>query len=483
MTVLSVSVTDGGASAARRLPFEHVHGGAAETVRAQWEEVDAFVLFLAVGAAVRIVAPLLRDKRTDPAVVCVDEACRFAVVVCGGHERGGNDLAREVASLLGAEPVVTTASEVGYAISGADLGSGRTDEVVVGVGCSSDAPADKVRALVEQAVQNRHVVEVATIDRRATHPAITALGLPVRGYTAEELAAVDVPTPSDVVAGAVGTPSVAEAAALLAGGDLLVPKQKNDVATVAVARRRHRGRLTVVGLGPGLAAHRTPAAATAVRHAHVVIGYGPYVDQCGDVTDPERQKLVRSPIGDEVVRAKEALAEAAAGLHVALVCSGDAGVYAMASIVMELSAETPSVDVEVVPGVTASLAAAATVGAPLGHDHCAISLSDLLTPWDAIERRVRAAAEADFVVAFYNPRSKGRHWQLPNAMSILAEYRPPETPVAVVTDAGRDGQSAILTTVAAFDPEAVGMTTCVIVGASTTKIVNGRMVTPRGYQP
>jgi len=472
MRVLSVSVTDGGAEHARRLPYEHQHGNAGDTVRARWGEVDAFVCFLAVGAAVRIIAPLLADKRTDPAVVCVDEAARFAIVVCGGHEGGGNELAREVAALLGAEPVITTASEVGYSIDGG--------EVVIGVGCSSDAPPEKVRALVEEVLDGRRAVEVATIDRRAEHPAITGLGLPVRSFTPEELAAVDVPTPSTVVHDAVGTPSVAEAAALLAGDELVVAKQKNDVATVAVARRARRGRLSLVGLGPGDARHRTPAATAAVRHADVVIGYGPYVDLCP--ISPS-QKAVRSPIGDEVVRAKEALAEAAAGNRVALVCSGDSGVYAMASIVLELAGEHPDVEIEVVPGVTAALTAAAAVGAPLGHDHCAISLSDLLTPWEAIERRVRAAAEADFVVAFYNPRSKGRDWQLPKAVGILAGCRPPSTPVAVVTDAGRPGEVAAITTLADFDPAVVGMTTCVIVGASTTTVVNGRMVTPRGYQP
>lgn len=463
--VLAVSVTDAGGRLASALPYEHVHGHAGDTVRARWPEVDAFVLFLATGAAVRIVAPLLNDKRTDPAVVCVDEAGRFAIALLGGHEGGANALAAEVATALGAEPVITTAGEAG--------------EFVVGVGCSSDASPEAVRAVVDQALAGRTAVEVATIDRRLDHPAVVGLGLPVRAFTAEELSAVTVPTPSGVVDDAVGTPSVAEAAALLAGAELVVPKQKNDVATAAVARARKKGRLSLVGLGPGSARHRTPAATAAVRHAEVVIGYGPYVDQCAPAP---HQRAVRSPIGDEVVRAKEALAEAAAGNRVALVCSGDSGVYAMASIVLEL-AEGADVEIEVIPGVTAALAAAASVGAPLGHDHCAISLSDLLTPWEAIERRVAAAAQGDFVVSFYNPRSKGRDWQLPAAMSILARHRPPATPVATVTDAGRPSQHQHITTIEAFDPTTVGMTTCVIVGSSTTKVVDGRMVTPRGYQP
>ena len=197
------------------------------------------------------------------------------------------------------------------------------------------------------------------------------------------------PTPSAVVADAVGTPSVAEAAALLGAGpgaELIVHKQANAVATVAVARRAGPpGRLRVVGLGPGGAALRTPAAETAVRHAQVVIGYSPYVEACADLLQPH-QEVVRSPIGEEVVRAKQALAEAAGAREVALVCSGDPGVYAMASITLELAADAPGVEIEIVPGVTAAHAAAAAVGAPLGHDFATISLSDLLTPWESIGR-------------------------------------------------------------------------------------------------
>jgi cobalt-precorrin 5A hydrolase/precorrin-3B C17-methyltransferase len=546
MNVVSVSVTSAGAMLARQLPFEHAPGRAASTVRERWADVDAFVLFLATGAAVRIVAPLLADKHHDPAVVCVDDAGRFAVVLCGGHHRGGNALARHVANLIGAEPVVTTATDAlgvpaldllpglvatgdvaGVTVAALDgrapavdnrlgwpvpLASGPgparvivTDAVmpehagvvvlhppslVIGVGTSTGAPPEQVADLVAATLAGAglaraSVATVATIDRRAEEPAVVALGLPVRTFPAEALAAVDVPNPSDAPARAVGTPSVAEAAALLAAGEgavLVVPKHKNEVATVAVARRaRPPGHLSLVGLGPGDPRHRTPAAETAVRHADVVIGYGPYIDQCADLLRAG-QDIVRSPIGDEVVRAKEALTAAAGGQRVALVCSGDAGVYAMASVALELAADVaPGVEVAVVPGVTAALAAAASVGAPLGHDHAAISLSDLLTPWDAIERRLRAAAEGDFVVTLYNPRSRDRDWQLDSARAILRRHRPPTTPVAVVTDAARPGQRVVLTTLADLDPAIVGMTTCVIVGSSTTRLIAGRMVTPRGY--
>lgn len=549
MNVLCVTVTDAGRSFAARLPFEHVHGEAARTVRQRWHDVDAFVLFLAVGAAVRIAAPLLHDKRDDPAVVCIDDVGRFAVPVCGGHAGGANDLARHVAELLGAQPVVTTATDAvglpaldtlpGFVVAGdvaavtrAALDGRRprvvaevpwplppsltagdgpeqvvvTDHVrapepgvavlhpptlVVGVGSASDAPADRVRDLVERAFADASlawgsVATVATIDRRATHPAIASLGRPVRAYTAAELSHVEVPTPSEAVAAAVGTPSVAEAAALLAGGPdahLVVSKRANDVATVAVARRAApMGRVAVVGLGPGGPWHRTPAADRVVRDAEVVIGYGPYVDQAASLLAPHHTVL-RSPIGEERERAKRAVVEAAEGRRVAVVCSGDPGVYAMASLVCELAGdEAPHVEVEVVPGVTAALASAALLGAPLGHDHAVVSLSDLLTPWSVIERRVRAAAEGDFVTVFYNPRSQGRGWQLDAVLDILRGARDGATPVGIVTAAARPEQHVVVTTLAEIDTAGIGMTSCVVVGARSTRLVAGRMVTPRGYR-
>ncbi|HUQ64211.1 MAG TPA: precorrin-3B C(17)-methyltransferase [Acidimicrobiales bacterium] len=536
---------------AAQLPFETVHGRAGDVVRERWRDISGFVLFLAVGAATRIVAPLLGDKATDPAVVCVDEAGRFAVAVCGGHAAGANDLALQVAEILGAEPVITTATDAtglpaldrlpGLTVRGDVAGvtaawlngalptaanplgwpapawlgndlSGSTavtitdrvaapakghvtlhpPSLVAGIGASAGAPAPEVAGLLAQALADaglapESLAEVATLDRKAAEPAITALGLPVRSFVAGALAAVDVPSPSAIVAAAVGTPSVCEAAALLAAGEgaeLVVAKRASAHGTVAIARRRRpRGHISLVGLGPGTPIHRTPAAAMAIRRADVVVGYAPYLAQCADLINAA-QESVTSPIGDEVVRAKQAVTEASTGRRVAVVCSGDSGVYGMASIAFEVAAtEAAPVDIEVVPGVTAALATAALLGAPLGHDHAIISLSDLLTPWISIVRRLRAAAEADLVIAMYNPRSNGRQWQLPAACSILLEHRVPSTPVGIVTAAGRPDENVTITTLGDFDPTTVGMTTCVIIGSSTTRILAGHMVTPRGYDP
>jgi cobalt-precorrin 5A hydrolase/precorrin-3B C17-methyltransferase len=559
---------------ASSLPWEAVHGELGAVVRDRWESVDAFVLFASVGIATRVVGPLLRDKAHDPAVLCVDEAGRWVVVACGGHEGGGNSLASTVAALLGATPVITTATDaVGLSLpfpaSGDVAGIMRrvldgtagisnplgwplpsawealpagsdvvvTDSVVggsmrlhpptlvVGVGLSS--LADAVGELASAALSSAglalaSVAAVATIDRRAAHPAVLALArewdVPVVSFSAAVLDGVAVPNPSSVVASAVGTASVAEAAALLGAGVssvLVVEKQRSETATVAVARRSVAlgsvalgsvalgsvalgsvalgsvalgsvalGSLSIVGLGPGQASHRTPAATAAVRHADVVIGYGPYIDQAADALPPSAT-VIRSPIGSETSRARQALSAAASGRRVALVCSGDAGVYAMATLVMELAPSYPTVLVDVVPGVTAALAAAAVLGAPLGHDHAVISLSDLLTPWEVISGRLRAAAIGDFVVALYNPRSARRDWQLAAATSILLEHRSPETPVGIVTDAGRPTQKAVMTSLSCLPdlPAAdVTMTSCVLIGSSTTRVIEGRMVTPRGYR-
>jgi cobalt-precorrin 5A hydrolase/precorrin-3B C17-methyltransferase len=367
--------------------------------------------------------------------------------------------------------------------------------LVLGVGSSSGADPEALHRLALETLAGAGLSVdavgcVATVDRKAGEPAIVelaaALGVGLRVFPAESLAGLAVPNPSPIVDAAVGTPSVAEAAALAAAGaetgaTLVVEKHRSSDATVAVARRaRPEGHLAVVGLGPGDPAWRTPAAAAAVRHADVVIGYGPYVDLAGDLL-AAHHTVVRSPIGAETERCTEALHRAAAGERVALVCSGDPGVYAMASLVCELAPHHGDPPLAVVPGVTAALAAAAVLGAPLGHDHAAISLSDLLTPWSVIERRLRAVAEGDFTVSLYNPRSKRRTAQLDTALEILAAHRPPGTPAAIVTDVGRRGQRVVRTTIAELDPEQVDMLSLVVVGSGTTRWEGDRMVTPRGY--
>lgn len=239
-------------------------------------------------------------------------------------------------------------------------------------------------------------------------------------------------------------------------------------------------KLYVIGLGPGGAYGMTAAARAALEEAEVICGYTVYLDLIAPLTPGK--ELRSTPMTRELDRCAMALELAGEGRTTALVCSGDAGVYGMASPVLELAAAYPAVEVEVVPGVTAALAGAAVLGAPLGHDFCTVSLSDLLTPWELIEKRLCCAAEGDFVLCLYNPASHSRPDHLKRACRILLEAgKAPETVCGYVRNIGREGESAALTTLGALGEIPADMFTTVFIGSSRTKVICGRMVTPRGY--
>ncbi len=241
------------------------------------------------------------------------------------------------------------------------------------------------------------------------------------------------------------------------------------------------GKVAVVGIGPGDVRLLTYRAQEVLRGVEAVVGYDAYLQALAPLG--LRAEMRGSPIGKESERAHEALTLAQQGKRVALVSSGDAGVYGMASLLLETAADNPPIEVDVIPGVTAATAAAALLGAPLGHDFACISLSDLLTPWETIETRLDAAGRGDFVLAFYNPISQRRTWQLPRAREILLRHRRPETPVGLVDRAYRPGARVWMTTLSDLTTEGVGMETLLIVGNSQTRVIDGRMVTPRGYTP
>ena len=240
-----------------------------------------------------------------------------------------------------------------------------------------------------------------------------------------------------------------------------------------------RGRLFVVGLGPGDRAAMTGQALEALRQAEVVVGYDGYFPWVADLV--EGKERLALPLTQETERARAAVERLRQGRVVCVISSGDPGVYGMAGLVLQCLTEEEQEDVAVVPGVSAVNAAAALLGAPLGHDFAVVSLSDLLTPWGMIERRLRAAAEADFVLALLNPKSLRRDWQYRRAQEILAGHRPAETPVGVVRNAYRPGESVERTTVAHMAEAVVDMFTTVIVGSSRTVRLGGAIVTPRGY--
>lgn len=246
--------------------------------------------------------------------------------------------------------------------------------------------------------------------------------------------------------------------------------------------------ITVVGMGPGKEAMMTEEALVALDRADVIIGYTVYLELLGDRF--AGKEYLSTPMKQEVERCRMCFEQAAMGKEVAMICSGDAGIYGMASLMFELGeeydAENPGAsmmtDICVIPGITAASSGAAVLGAPLNHDFCVISLSDLLTPWELIEKRLRAAANGDFAIAIYNPSSRKRHDYLQKACDILMETASPETACGYVRNIGRDGTESHVCTLAELRDTQVDMFTTVFVGNSQSRIIGDRLVTPRGYK-
>ncbi|ACK39797.1 precorrin-3B C(17)-methyltransferase [Listeria monocytogenes] len=236
----------------------------------------------------------------------------------------------------------------------------------------------------------------------------------------------------------------------------------------------------VIGIGPGDKRLMTGEALQAIEDAEVIVGYVTYIKLIKELI--KDKEVVKTGMRREIDRCQEAVDIALTGKKVAVVSSGDAGIYGMAGLVLELAEKSnPNLEVKVIPGITASIGAAAVLGAPIMHDFCHISLSDLMTPWEVIEKRLTHAAMADFVVCFYNPRSKGRANHLANAFQKMMEYKSGDTVVGIVKDVGRKEERKIITTMRDIDYELVDMTTMVIVGNKETYVKNGKMITPRGY--
>ena len=529
----------------------------------------------AAGILIRLLAPKLADKTSEPAVIAVAEDGSAVVPLLGGH-RGANGLAAEIAAAFGVVASVTTAGDVRFGAALDDPPDGwtlanpddmkpftaallageavRLDDtlpgwvadtdiprelggtlritatprretgdarhlvyhpasVAIGVGCERGADPDELAGLVDAAVVQADIATAAIAgvfsldlkaDEAAVHALAAGLGVAARFFDAATLEAQTprLENPSDVVFREVGCHGVSEGAALAAvgpDGALIVAKTKSARATCALGLApapivmgeagHPQGRLLIVGTGPGSDGWMTAESEAAIAAATDLVGYTLYLDILGLRADGKTRHDF--PLGEEIDRVRAALEIAATGRTVALVSSGDPGIYAMATLAFELletdgRADWGRVAIEVCPGISALQAAAARSGAPLGHDFCTISLSDLLTPWDAIERRVRAAADGDFVIAFYNPVSMRRTWQLMKARDILLDARPGTTPVILARNLGRDGEQVRTVTLDALEVADVDMLTVVLVGSSETRAVargDGRhwIYTPRGY--
>ncbi|MBO6518469.1 MAG: precorrin-3B C(17)-methyltransferase [Rhodospirillales bacterium] len=383
----------------------------------------------------------------------------------------------------------------------------------VGVGCERDCDPAEVEMLVTETLASAGLARgavacVVSVDLKSDEPAVLAmadsLGVPARFFDAQTLEKETprLKNPSDVVFAEVGCHGVAEGAALAAAGAdgvLVVEKHKSARATCAIARAplpvdlaaigRARGRLSIVGIGPGQASWRTPEVSAWLAEATDVVGYGLYLDLLGNAIAGKERHM--SELSEEEARVRRSIELAAEGREVALVSSGDAGIYAMAALAFEVldRDDTPTfnrVDVRVSPGISAVQAAAARIGAPLGHDFALISLSDLLTPWEVIEKRITAAAMGDFTVAFYNPVSKRRRTQLATAKEILLKHRPGDVPVVLARNLGREEEDVRVITLSALEVDMVDMLTLVLVGSSATRHIKRGMrewvYTPRGYE-
>jgi cobalt-precorrin 5A hydrolase / precorrin-3B C17-methyltransferase len=533
------------------------------------------VAVMASGALIRLLAPLLTDKHSEPPVLCISDDGASVVPLLGGHH-GANDLARLIADGLQAHAAVTTAGDLrfgvaldapphGYTLANpeqaklvmAELVAGAsvrlvghadwltqsrlpfsddgrvvvtiTDQarapeplelvyhpktLVLGMGCERHASVDEAIALATKALDAsgfaaQSLAAIASIhvkaDETAIHGVATHFGVPARFFTAERLEreAARLQNPSDVVFAEVGCHGVAEGAAFAsvgANGALALPKIKSKGVTAAIGKAPHvvdantlgrgRGKLFVVGIGPGSEGWRSPEVSAMVLASTDLVGYSLYLDLLGSLASNKTRHDF--DLGKEEARVVHAMELAGEGKTVALVCSGDAGIYAMATLVFELfdkggiSDAAQRIEVQVSPGISALQGAAARIGAPLGHDFCTISLSDLLTPWEHIQRRVKAAGEGDFVIAFYNPVSMKRRTQLAYARDELLKYRPFDTPVILATNLGRPGELVRTVPLAQLNVDDVDMLTVVVVGSSESRTVttgDGKtwVYTPRGY--
>ena len=503
------------------------------TLRQLYQQDTPIIALCAAGIVIRSLAPVLLEKGAEPPVLAVAEDASAVVPLLGGLG-GVNDMAREIAAQLDVSPAITTSGELrfgtcllnppsGYALGDLELGKRFVSDLLAGesVRIEGDAPW-LARAQLPESQQARLAIHVGSVERApaddelliyprnvlvAVNAEVPALAQTIRDALHEVkiawqslacLLAVDTLMANPALhqaAAELGVPvrfvSAGEPRLTLSWQELSnglalgVAPAPLDLAHIG----RARGRLAVIGLGPGAADLMVPAVKAELARANDVLGYETYVRMAGPFR-PD-QVLHCTDNREEMQRARHAFELAAQGRSVVVVSSGDPGVFAMAAAVLEALHESSdpqwhSVDLEMLPGVSASLATAAQAGAPLGHDFCVMSLSDNLKPWSIIEKRLDLACEADLALAFYNPISRSRPWQLGVALEIVARHRTPQTPVVLGRDIGRPGQTLRVTTLGELTPEQVDMRTMVLIGSSTTCTfprADGRewVYTPRWY--
>jgi len=492
------------------------------TLRLLYQQGTPLIALCAAGIVIRTLAPLLLEKGEEPAVLAVAEDGSAVVPLLGGLG-GVNVMAREIAAALNVAAAITTSGELrfgtcllnppaGYELADLELGKRFVSDLLAGESVRIEGAAPWLdQANLPQDQQARLAIHVGSTKRT---PAANELliypknisvtckpGAQLAERVRTELHEAGIAVQSLACLLASDT-QMAEAslheAALKLGVPLRFASVTQDVDIVInVAEQpldlsqvgRVRGRLAVIGLGPGAAELMVPAVKAELARCTDVLGYETYVRMAGPFRDDQVQHCTDNR--EEMQRARHAFELAAQGRSVVVVSSGDPGVFAMAAAVIEALHESSDpawhqVDLEILPGVSASLATAAQAGAPLGHDFCVMSLSDNLKPWSIIEKRLDLASQADLALAFYNPISRSRPWQLGRALEIVALHRTPDTPVVLGRDIGRPGQTLRVTTLGQLTPEQVDMRTMVLIGSTTTvtfpRAGGGEWVyTPRWY--
>lgn len=511
------------------------------TLRQFYQQNTPIIALCAAGIVIRTLAPLLLEKGAEPAVLAIAEDGSAVVPLLGGLG-GVNVMAREIAAGLGIAPAITTSGELrfgtcllnpptGYALGDLELGKRFVSDLLSGESVRIEGSAPWLaQSQLPEDEQAQLAIHVSCAERepsanelliypRSVAVAVTAIDaeLSVRVRAALHDAGIAVQSLACVLAAdsQMGDPLlhqaarelnvplrfVAQASALemaaLAVPQLLPPINVNEGLAIAVAPQpldvqrvgKARGRLAVIGLGPGAADLMVPAVKAELARANDILGYETYVRMAGPFRADQVMHCTDNR--EEMQRARHAFELAVSGRSVVVVSSGDPGVFAMASAVLEAlhessNADWHNVELEILPGVSASLATAAQAGAPLGHDFCVMSLSDNLKPWDIIEKRLDLASQADLALAFYNPISRSRPWQLGRALEIVRQHRSPETPVTLGRDIGRPGQTLRIITLGELTPDQVDMRTMVLIGSSTTctfaRPDGGQWVyTPRWY--
>jgi cobalt-precorrin 5A hydrolase/precorrin-3B C17-methyltransferase len=364
----------------------------------------------------------------------------------------------------------------------------KTKTYILGLGCRRGTTCDEISQAIGNALGGKSIGLIATCTLKSDEKGLLEYaetkGLKLVFFTAEELSKIEVPSPSERVKKHINSRSVSEAAAIAAGGRIISPKSvHNGKITVAIAEPLPpKGTLSAIGIGSGVIDQMTEKAKSAILASDTVAGYGRYLEQIPSLIG--KKKKIATGMTHEAQRCSLALNEAASGKKVSVVCSGDAGIYGMSGLLLELAEQEKynGVKIEMIPGITAAVSAASALGAPLMNDFAIISLSDLLTPKKTIINRIKLLAGADMVCAVYNPRSHGRKELLSLFLKTFRKSRGGHTVFGIVKNAGRENEFSICGTLDHFPEEIVDMSTVVIIGNSQTVLRNGKVYTQRGYK-